>query len=236
MAGVVVRIACCLLVAGVFSLGAAPQAYAGSGYQGLFAPSGDDAKKNTAPETKPAPGYEGVIATPPDPKRAPEEPAGYAGLVPGKVKKPAPKTDVAKTAPVIKNAEDIKTAAAIRSAGKVKPPKPTIATTAPSRNGKPRTRVEGMLPAEYATKQSVDRIMAVVKDPNASKKVRADRAKKAAERLATMSRGMRARANIPDKAYKSSGASDVFIKEQREGTDAALRRINNAMTELKKYQ
>lgn len=93
-----------------------------------------------------------------------------------------------------------------------------------------------MLPAEYATKQSVDRIMAVVKDPNASKKVRADRAKKAAERLATMSRGMRARANIPDKAYKSSGASDVFIKEQREGTDAALRRINNAMTELKKYQ
>ena len=41
---------------------------------------------------------------------------------------------------------------------------------------------------------------------------------------------------IPDAPYKNIGLTDAYIKDERDGNDAALSQLDAALEELKSYQ
>jgi len=219
-----------------------PLAFAGSdGYEGLIAPSKPAVSQPPSkqePAALPASsGYEGVLAPAPNPSvsplvSAPAEPLGYSGLIPGAAPKPAASPAPEKSL-ITKGAEGIKALAAILSKDKdgdglldklkkpTKVPEQTLA-----RMNKPRGRIEGMLPAEYAARRNVDDIMKAI----GSK----EDAARAENILNTLADGFRAKKSVPERVYKQKGLSDDYIKEEREGTEKALARINAALDDIKK--
>jgi hypothetical protein len=242
-----------IVIAGfIWCLGCAAPAFAeDSGYEGLIAPS---TPESTAPPAATAPaapdtssGYEGLIAPAPSShtnntntaKPQKEEPLGYSGLIPGRVEQPPPPQVTASPSnPSLtpKNSEDIKMLATVHGMQQDIEKPGVVSKKTALALAKPHPRIDNMLPLEYAAKKNIDDMMPGIRDKKISKKVRAERVRNTHEKLATLAAGLRQKKSVPDRIYKAMGVPDSFIKEEREGTDHALLRLDKALQELKAYE
>jgi hypothetical protein len=199
---------------------AATPAFAGKGYMGLFAPSEDEGKAKTE-------------------QQPPVQPQGYSGVIPGAVPSapapvPAPSTPAPATPAAVKNGDDLRAAAGVH--GILAPDVPRTLKKTFSSSGQKSPRIGGLLPTEYNAKMQIQKIMQAVQEPNFNKEQRAELIKLAAEKLAKLGAGYRARNGVPDAALLRAGASETFIREERDGTSGALNRVNAALEELQKLQ
>jgi len=249
----------------LFMAPAVPVGAQDGGYEGLLAPPPSEAPAAAPETTAPPPddtGYSGLLAPAPSVNnsgQAPKqrEPAGYGGLIPGYVEQnsaartpPAAgqqQTQISPTPdgskPVApKTSDDIKNMAAIRAQDlngngipdqleKVEKVSDKVAKTL----GTPYERIENMLPTEYMAKQNIDQLMPGVRDNKIPPEVRAENARKAHQSLETLADGLRFKKVVPDKIYRDMGLPDSFIKEEKEGNEKALARLNEALNELKNY-
>lgn len=216
------------------------------GYSGVIAPSAKPigkAGKNTKKNTEPL-GYSGVIPGYVPEEQAPQTVAKKPVAVVKPVAEPKAKFTPVERPPQetqiygtslskkVKNAEDLKSLAMIHSfdrnadgipdstAKQFKLPPETVAFLE-----QPRTRIEGMLPMDSMIKKSIEAAMTDVKNKKQSPE-------QVAENLRTMRDGLRAKRSIPDSVYRIMGMPDVYVKEEREGLDNALSRINTALKQL----
>ena len=225
------------------------------GYNGLIAPA-----PTPAPTGKDAPvGYSGVVAgkvaapaapVDADPNAAPKTAAAPAGT------KAAATTQVGGFTPINQlpkmsypkgiegrhrpfTADDIKTLSAISKQGiDFNHMTPELAKSlklpedaADTLNKVQRPRIDGMLPAEFAAKRTIDSLM-----DNVSKTKGDDNRRKMAQsafnRLSGMADGYRTLGSVPDGIYTRMGVSDTYVKEEREGYTKALDRLKEAMEAL----
>lgn len=94
-----------------------------------------------------------------------------------------------------------------------------------------RPRIDGMLPAEFTAKRTIDALMAnVQKAPEGD--TRKKMAQAAYDRLSSMADGYRTLGSVPDGIYKTMGVSDTYVKEEREGYGKATDRIHDALQTL----
>jgi len=94
-----------------------------------------------------------------------------------------------------------------------------------------RPRIDGMLPAEFTAKRTIDSLMANVEkapEGDARKKL----AQAAYDRLSNMADGYRTLGSVPDGIYKTMGVSDTYVQEEREGYGKATQRIHDALQTL----
>ena len=236
--------------------GAVPVLAQDGGYSGLIAPP--SAPETSAPEPEsgtadPSPVYEGLLAPPP---AAPasrsgkgggalvkEEPPGYSGVIPGYVggrpgggKLPAEDKPLQVTAtPGLDKFLPSKTSADLKAPSVILEKPGRVSAKMARTLAKPSARINDMLPMEYVARETIDQLMPGVRDKKLPAAVRAENIRQAHARLATLADGLRYRKMVPDKTYREMGLPDVFIKEEREGADKALLRLNRALTELKEY-
>lgn len=94
-----------------------------------------------------------------------------------------------------------------------------------------RPRIDGMLPAEFAAKRTIDSLMDSV-SKTAGDEARRKTAQAAYARLSGMADGYRTLGSVPDGIYQHMGVSDTYVKEEREGYTKALDRLHEAMEAL----
>jgi len=235
---------------------AAAPAIGDGGYNGLIAPS-----PTPAPTGKNAPvGYNGVVAGKVDAPAAavdadPNAPKVSTAPAAGKAAAAAPK-QVGGFTPINQQPkvsypkglqpksreftlQDLKTLSAISKQGvDFNHMTPELAKslklpedTADVLNKIQRPRIDGMLPAEFAAKRTIDSLM-----DNVSKTKGDDARRKLAQsaftRLSGMADGYRTLGSVPDGIYQRMGVSDTYVKEEREGYTKALDRLHEAMEAL----
>lgn len=226
-------------------------------YEGVVAPPAED----STPAPASSSGYSGVIA-PKIPDRAALPPAGYKGLLPGSVQQPSvqkdalaqPSQQTAMPATAdeeslrpqfgqrrgISTAEELKALAEQNSLYKgldINSPEFSNMMKLPPRvqalTDGPRSRIEGLLPTEYVTKAQVEETLKALKNNVLSAEARRDLAKKSYDALSMSIESLRYKKSIPEIFYKKMGVSDVFLQEEREGDQNALRRLEAALEEIK---
>lgn len=98
----------------------------------------------------------------------------------------------------------------------------------------PQHRIDGMLPTEFAVKRQIDITMEKIRLAPADA-----RGKVIAEAIQTLSNarhGMRLGSDVPDVIFESMGAPAVYVQESREASGKALRRLTEAITQLRNMQ
>ncbi|MBI1215297.1 MAG: hypothetical protein GC185_05690 [Alphaproteobacteria bacterium] len=98
----------------------------------------------------------------------------------------------------------------------------------------PQNRIDGMLPTEYAIKRMIDTTMKLVNDPSYTPEQRHRQALAAMDRLERMATGMAVTASIPKSIYDKMGAPEVYVQQETEGSQRALKRLHDAMEILSK--
>ena len=102
--------------------------------------------------------------------------------------------------------------------------------------GKPRFRIEGMLPEEYTTKSTIDNVMKIVDDPSVAIDVRKANARKATEKLREYANSLQTRENLPDAVFQQMGVPDSYLQSEHENLRNSLNRVDAALRTLKKYE
>lgn len=187
-------------------------------------------------------GYEGLIAPSSKPGEEKQKPPGYSGLIPGAVRNFFKKEEPASTAPPAQTPAtrtpkvDLKAAAAASGiVTNLQKPTPLPEKTAVALN-KPRARMNGMLPAEYAANSMIADYMKRLSDKNLKGDARKALAAEAAQKLQELADGFRYKSAVPDRVYSQMGLSDTYIAEEREGSAKAVSQLDAALAALKDYQ
>ena len=89
----------------------------------------------------------------------------------------------------------------------------------------PRPRTEGMLPLESTIKQSIDTALEQMLTNN-------QRPEEIVDSLKRIRDGLRAKGSVSDGVYKVMGLPDTYVKEEREGVEKSIRRIDDAIRQL----
>lgn len=227
MAGVITGKRCLLLVTGLMFCATSSAFAAGEGYAGLIAPAAPVEDAAPAARTDEPPpqfgGYAGLI-----PGTVSEAPQSlYVTPVPGAVAPPPPKT-----------VEDVTLMAAAHDQGgmlNMLQGSLALSDQVRRRLDKPRTRIENVLPMEYAAIRNIDQTMSKINDSSLSPEERVKTVSAARQKLSSMAEGLRYKLQIPDSLYQRMGVSDVFVSEEKEGAGKALALLNTALKELDKY-
>lgn len=95
-------------------------------------------------------------------------------------------------------------------------------------------RIDGMVSSEFAVKRSIDAVMSIVESKSGEAQRKA--AEAAYDRLSMMAAGYRTMKAVPVSMYKMMGAGDGYLKDQREGYDNALDRLEEALQALDKLK
>lgn len=219
----------------------------GDGYSGVIAPSTPKRAPRGSQGDSAEPGYAGVVPgyVPPDEpdmmavpgKASPVRPQQPGKTYPGTYtpvpsQQPQMTSQYAKIDPKVRTAEDLRTLAMIYSYDKnadgipdemaknFKVPKEMAAFL-----DQPRARIDGMLPMESMIRDSIDAAMKEVKG-------RRQKPEETVDNLRKMREGLRAKRSIPDSVYKMMGLPATYVKEEREGIDNSLARIDRAIKQL----
>lgn len=99
---------------------------------------------------------------------------------------------------------------------------------------KPRPRIDGMLPAEFAAKKTIDDAFAQINEAGLSPAEQKKRIQAAYAALVQMEEGVLSQKSVPDSTYKIMKAPDIYIQETKEGNEKALNRLGTAIKTLKK--
>lgn len=98
---------------------------------------------------------------------------------------------------------------------------------------RPREK-DGLLPMESNIKRSIDGTFQQIKAQKGT--MRSESVKAALADLKRMHIGISNSSRIPDGIYKTMGLPDLYIKEEREGYNNSLKRIESAIRELEKLR
>lgn len=219
------------------------------GYDGVLAPE-DDAIKNTRPAVKrPSQPATAMPAAPPRPAPAAtadkKRPGGkaYESQFTMKERKPRINYKRGFNPDVrVRGMQDLKLMASIYGADKNSdgiPDKIASEMKLPEDMTQhlnvPRPREkDGLLPMESNIKRSIEGTFQQIKTQKGS--LRSESVKAALADLKRMHIGISNSSRIPDSIYKTMGLPDVYIKEEREGYNNSLKRIETAIRELEKLR
>lgn len=216
------------------------------GYSGVIAPTVPKTGAGRPPKGQAEQGYVGVVPgyvapdvgnsspvpvkTPPAGRQQPGK--NYPGNFTPMQVQPQMSPQYATIDPKIRSAQDLQTLAMIYSFDKnadnvsdsmarnFRLPKEMVSALE-----QPRVRVNDMLPMESMIKDSID---AALMDVENRRQNPAD----TIQNLKKMREGLRAKRTIPDAIYKTMGMPATYIKEEREGIDKSLSRIDSAIRKL----
>jgi len=99
----------------------------------------------------------------------------------------------------------------------------------------PRGRVKGMLPIEHTFDRGIEGMLTDINDAK-DPAVRSKRIKETYDALSVMRDGLKSRASISVSVYKAMGLPDTYIKEEREGAQKSLAKVEMALEELEKFR
>jgi len=97
-------------------------------------------------------------------------------------------------------------------------------------------RINGLLPVELMAKTQVEKVLASVNHPQLTPEQRQDNARNGYNLLLSYADGIMTRRSVPEAIYKKMGMSDTFLEEEREGSERALARLEEAFKVLRPLQ
>jgi hypothetical protein len=213
------------------------------GYSGVIAPSVSGAQESGAAE----PGYPGLVpgyvdsgeaevaapaAALPATGARPSTGKSYPGNFTPARRTPQMSSQYAAVDQKIRSAQDLQTLAMIYSFDKnadgiadSMAEKFRLSKDVTKVLEQPRPRVNGMLPMESMIKDSIDAALKDVRNKRQNPE-------EIVKNLRQMRDGLRAKRSVPDSVYKVMGMPETYVKEEREGIDRALSRIDGAIRQL----